>query len=314
MEGMNMWKLFEKSQCTDWEYLKWLQEVGMITSSYSCSDCNVDMVLGKKNRCQDGSVWRCKRCKNTRTVRSGSWFEKSKMPLRKIVLITYMWAERFSQAQVMRECSISSKTVVDWFSFCREVCTTLMLRYHEPIGGEGKIVEIDESMFNKRKQNRGSKKKCQQWVFGGVEQGSNKCFLAKVDRRDAKTLVPLIMKNIRPGTTIYSDSWKAYDTLGRRGYRHLKVNHSITFKDGECCTNTIEGMWGLVKRMFPRCNRQKKQFDSYLAEFMFRRRFMQGKDSLASFVEQIVNLYKPSTEDTDAEDSETETAAGSDSE
>ncbi|KAK3932709.1 putative transposase-like protein [Frankliniella fusca] len=305
MEGLNLQKLFVRGQGSDLEYLKWLHEAGVLTSEYICPNCVRPMVLGAKNRCQDGFVWRCNRCNTTRSVRVGSWFAESKISLRKIMLITYMRVYKFSQEHIMREADISNKIVVDWFSFCREVCVEIMLKQHEPIGGPEKIVEIDETLCNKRKYNKGKKKVCQQWVFGGVEQGSNKCFLVKVDKRDARTLIPLIVKNVLPGTTIYSDSWKAYETLGPRGFRHLQVNHSVTFKEGEVCTNTVEGMWALVKRSFPRCNRQKAIFDSYLAEFMFRRRWLSEGDKFAMFLEKIKVVYKPKTADDLNSDTET---------
>lgn len=177
----------------------------------------------------------------------------------------------------------------------------------DPKGGPGVIVEIDESLVGKRKYNKGKKKKCQQWVFGGVEQGSNRCFLAKVDKRDAATLVPLIKKHILPVTCIYSDCWKAYDSLGRSGYKHLTVNHSVTFKDGDVCTNKIEGMWKHVKSQFPLCNRQKQLFDSYLGEFMFRKKYGH-EDVFNAFLTRIKLVYVPLTKDPvpDSESSESD--------
>ncbi|KAE8741233.1 hypothetical protein FOCC_FOCC013219 [Frankliniella occidentalis] len=181
-----------------------------------------------------------------------------------------------------------------------EGAVEIMVNEFEPLGGPGKIVEIDESLVGKRKYNRGKKKVSQQWVFGGVEQGSNKCFLYTVKKRDTATLVPLIKKNILPGTTIYSDCWKAYSSLNKKGYHHLTVNHSVTFKDGEVCTNTIEGMWQHVKRIFPKCNRRKAMFDSYLGEFMFRKKFV-DEDLFVIFLEKISKVYKPKSSDSDDE-------------
>ena len=41
------------------------------------------------------------------------------------------------------------------------------------------------------------------------------------NRRDRKTLEPIIEAHIKPGTTIISDCWKAYDHLGAAGFQHL---------------------------------------------------------------------------------------------
>ena len=65
-------------------------------------------------------------------------------------------------------------------------------RYTEKIGGVGKVVEIDESKFGKRKYNRG-RRRGGQWVWGGVERGSDEVFMQIAPSRDAETLLPVII-------------------------------------------------------------------------------------------------------------------------
>ena len=115
-----------------------------------------------------------------------------------------MWLYKCQQQFVMRECRLSSfATIVDWYNFCREVCVTILKRDSEPIGGPGKVVEIDESRFGKRKYNRGRKVD----VFGGIERDSRRCFLVTVEDRSAETLIPIKLY-ILSGTKIISDCWK----------------------------------------------------------------------------------------------------------
>lgn len=116
------------------------------------------------------------------------------------------------------------------------------------IGGEGITVEIDECMLVRRKHHVGRIVK-HQWVFGGVQVPSGKCFLVKVDKR---TLIPIIHQYIAPGSTIISDCWKAYNTLDKSAkyhYKHLTVNHSTNFVDPQsgACTNRIESLWQKAK-------------------------------------------------------------------
>jgi len=98
---------------------------------------------------------------------------------------------------------ICQKTTVDWASFCREVlyhaCTVnaeqlgrLIIPYLFPcinikkiisiLGGEGAIVEIDESKFGKRKFHRGHRVEGV-WVFGAFERGSGRLLMAPVENR-----------------------------------------------------------------------------------------------------------------------------------
>ena len=73
-----------------------------------------------------------------------------------------------------------------------------------------------------------------QWVFGGIEEDSRKCFIAAVEDRKEETLPNLIKEWIEPGTTI-SDCWKGYVNLSKHGYMyiHKTVNQSVEFVNEE---------------------------------------------------------------------------------
>lgn len=78
-----------------------------------------------------------------------------------------------SQDQIQHELQLSSRTDVDWASFCREVCETAIMRDSEKIGGTDIVVEIDESKFAKRKYNVGHRVQGG-WVFGGREKNDKR--------------------------------------------------------------------------------------------------------------------------------------------
>ncbi|GFW13383.1 DDE_Tnp_IS1595 domain-containing protein [Trichonephila clavipes] len=133
-----------------------------------------------------------------------------------------------------------------------------------------KIVEIDESLFGKMKYGKGKR-------------------------------VKVIREWILPGTTIISDCWRAYECLSDEGYRHLAVNHSLTFKDPEtgAHTNAIEGTWSAIKRNLKgHTAHVEGQFDSYLAEYMWRR--SNEHKMIANFkdyLKAIARVYPPHESD-----------------
>ena len=112
-------------------------------------------------------------------------------------------------------------------------------------------MEIDESIFGKRKYNRGKRVKGK-WILGGVERGTLNYFLVECphNHRDHHTLVLLIKQHVRPGTIIITDGWKGYIHLGDHGYHHEDVNHSQNFVNPHtgAHTNTIEVSWGHIKK------------------------------------------------------------------
>ena len=79
-----------------------------------------------------------------------------------------------------------------------------MLDKSEKIGGDGKIVQIDERKVGKRRYHREYPVEGQ-WVCGGIEEESRKCFMVPVEDRSEATLIPIIKQWIEPGTLIVSD-------------------------------------------------------------------------------------------------------------
>lgn len=148
------------------------------------------------------------------------------------------------------------------------------------IGGPGKILEIDESKFGKRKYNRGHR----------VE---GHCFMVPVEQRNRETLLPNIKDYILPGTTIISDCWKAYYCLSNEGYTHLKVNDSLHFVDPDtgACTNKIEASWLAAKRTISSSGRRKEFYSGYLAKYMFQKRCrMENLNPFVEFMKAVGRL------------------------
>ncbi|XP_073996546.1 uncharacterized protein [Rhodnius prolixus] len=290
------------SEDGEMKVLQFCMDVALIGRRYVCPKCGCDMKLSKQNSAIDKYEWRCRVYSTPshdlrRSVRKGSWFERSKIALIDVLLMTKFFVQKRTQHDVCFELSLSSVSVCDWRSFYREVCMEIVINESSMLGGVGKIVEIDESKFGKRKYNRG-KHVDGRWVFGGVERGSNKCFFRVVETRDKDTLLDVIKTFILPGSTIYSDCWKSHDCLADEGFKHLKVNHSLNFKDPKTGvhTNAIEGTWSSIKRQLP-TRTVTGQFDSYLAEYMWHRSHSSSGDLMRDFLEGVAAVYRPPERD-----------------
>ena len=180
---------------------------------------------------------------------------------------------------------------MDWDLFCRELCEVTLFENREKLGGPGKVVQIDESKIGKRKYHRGHVVEGQ-WVFGGIEEESRKCFIVCVDDRSEATLLKHTQDWIEPGTVIVSDCWKAYVNLDKYGYTHKTVNHSVEFVSSEGYdTNKQEGHWRQMKVSLPTHGRKKEHYSSYLADFIWRY-VNRGNDLFKIFLKDVARVYK----------------------
>ena len=133
--------------------------MGLLPDKRECLTCGGNMSLINDSKVSDGHRWYCRvrtgpnKHEHRRSMRTGTFFEKSNMTLEEIIQFLYFWSHGLSQDQIQHELQLSCRTDVDWASFCREICETSIIRDSEKIGGKDIIVEIDESKFAKRKYN-----------------------------------------------------------------------------------------------------------------------------------------------------------------
>ena len=170
------------------------------------------------------------------------------------------------------------------------MCSQWVQREATLLGGPGKIVEVDEAAFGKRKFNRGKVRKTI-WVIGGVERSQGGVFLEVVPDRTSATLQQVISKWVEPGTTIITDEWKGYRSLSQSGFKHRTVCHKLHFVNPQngAHTQTIEGMWQHVRALFPLHGGRPSKVQHYLDEFVFRRN---NKDAGVLVLHDIINLIE----------------------
>ena len=274
----------------------------LILHEQQCGVCGKPAVLDFNKK-----LWRCQKksgkghkkktkCSWQQSVFKNTFFDNAHMDIETVLVFVNAYVrECFSYVFVRSELKISDKGICDWASFCREVLLEWCLKRNEQIGGAGKIVEIDESKFGKRKYNVGRLVEGQ-WVFGAVCRETRECFMVPVAKRDSSTLLAIIKDRILPGTTIISDCWKAYNCLQDEGYQHLTVNHSVNFVDPNnraTHTNNIERLWREAKSKVPLYGRRKKHFAGYLARSMFLMATPDPNKRLHIFLQEAASLYNP---------------------
>ena len=105
-----------------------------------------------------------------------------------------------------------------------------------------------------------------------VQRKGNIVALATDTVRSAE-LLPLVQEFILPGTMVYSNEFRGYDSLKQMGYPHKRIRHSEkVYVSGDVHTNTIEGFWSLVKRGIDGVYHSvsRKHLQGYLNEYAWR--------------------------------------------
>ena len=195
---------------SDDKFIAFLKEQKLIFSfDGPCDSCvNRQLILCIDNTTCGGYTWRCsnKTCLHKISSVNAASPVHNCCYRQLLRSSTESWTYKYQWEVIINETGLSNHTIIDFYNFT----SVILEEQSEPIGGPGKIVEIDESKFGKRKYNRGRRVEGV-WVFGGIEQDSNppRCFVVPVPDHSASTLIPIILEWILPGTTIASNYWKA---------------------------------------------------------------------------------------------------------
>jgi transposase-like protein len=166
-----------------------------------------------------------------------------------LLQLMFMWITDTPVVTAAVLTGVSDVTAIQWYQYYRDVCSRTMLGLEQKLGGQGVIVQIDESLMFKRKNNIGRVVE-QFWVFGMYDLSLRKGYIIHVEDRSAETLLPIIQQWVIAGTTIHSDEWRAYARLSEFGYVHQTVNHAQNFVDPVtgATTNHVEALWSRIKR------------------------------------------------------------------
>jgi len=93
----------------------------------------------------------------------------------------------------------------------------------------------------------------------------------EVEDARAATLMPIIIKKIKPDSIVYTDSWKTYNALDVNQFRHKRINHPVCFSEGKNHINGIENFWSQAERILRRYNGiDRKFFPLFLKKYKFR--------------------------------------------
>lgn len=148
--------------------------------------------------------------------------------------------------------------------------------YRGSLGGDGKHVEIDETLVGGRirGQGRGRHSDKKITIFGMVER-AGKIRTGTIQDQTASTIEPIILEHVAEGTTISTDMHGAYTNLSDT-YEHGAVDHKADeWVRGIHHTNTIEGHWSQFKRAVKgtHVHISKKHAWKYVCEFNYRRNY-----------------------------------------
>jgi transposase-like protein len=220
---------------------------------------------------------RCGPCKREFTVTVGTIFERSHVKLHKWFQAAHLMASSkkgISAHQLHRTLKVTYKTA--WFMEHR-LREAMRAGNLSPMGGSGKIVEIDETLQGRiegapRTVRWGQSHNWRNHVLTLVERGGSARSFHVSDATMA-SLLPVIRANIDRETAVVTDELNSYKRLGDEFASHEAVNHSAKeYVRGAVTTNTVEGYFSIFKRgmrgVYQHCS--EKHLHRYLAEFDFR--------------------------------------------
>ena len=130
------------------EQITFLQQKDLLATNLTCSGCHAPMTIGLKRDISDGCIFRCRICESTKSLTANSFFSKSKLPLQKWLVLLYWWMRQYPVTDAAEEAKVSRETAINVYQWLRKVCSTKLVGTPIMLGGPGKTVQIDESLFH----------------------------------------------------------------------------------------------------------------------------------------------------------------------
>jgi transposase-like protein len=251
-----------------------------------CPHCGSVKAVRMGGEAHRVGLFNCRDCREQFSVTVRTVMERSHVPLHKWVLAFHLMAaskKGVSAHQLHRMLHVTYKTA--WF-MAHRIREAMTDPDPAPLGGEGKIVEADETYHGKREipqpLSRGRvRKPTKSGKAGGAEK---RPIVALVERGGAARAIHMprvtganvhnaLLRNADTKSRLHTDESKLYPAVGAEFASHETVRHSAKeYVRGDVHTNTVEGFFGIFKRglngVYQHCGEQHLQ--RYLNEFSFR--------------------------------------------
>ena len=243
-----------------------------------CPHCGgverISKMGGKSTRI---GAYKCYQCRKPFTVKLGTIFEASHVPMRHWLQVMFLIASSkkgVSANQVHRSLGCTLKTA--WF-ICHRIREAMRSGDLAPFGGEGGIVEVDETFIGRepgKEVKRAFHHKMKVLTLGDRTTGQARSVV--IDDLKPSTIGPIVAANMAREATLMTDEAKVYSPIGKDYAAHGIVNHShgeyVSALDPQVHTNTVEGYYSVFKHgmkgAYQHCG--KKHLHRYMAEFDFR--------------------------------------------
>ena len=248
-----------------------------------CPHCGgVERISKMQGKATRMGLYKCYQCRRQFTVKIGTIFESSHVPLHiwlQAMSLIAASKKGISSNQLHRTLGVTLKTA--WFMSHR-IREAMRSGDFSPFGSGGGIVEVDETFIGHdktikpegEKKGRGYAHKHK--VLSLIDRDTGRQRSMVVDSLKAADLTPILKANIAKEAHVMTDEAGYYLGLGKYFAGHDFTRHSagqyVDYDNPEIHTNTIEGAFSIFKRgmkgIYQHCGKQ--HLHRYVAEFEFR--------------------------------------------
>lgn len=246
----------------------------------------------------------CNNCNNSYSVLVGTIFEDTKLPLFKWFLaISLMLNAKkgLSALQLGRDIGVNRKTA--WY---------LQMRIRKAMqDGDDQdlfkgIVEIDETYIGGANRNHSKEKRQERRESGlnftgmehkqaviGLLERAGRIKLQVLEKAKSKIIKPVIEQTVSTEACLVTDGFGAYRGLDKRYREHQILNkEKEEYVKGEYHTNTLEGLWTLLKRgIYGQYHKVSiKYLQAYLNEFTFKYNYRAHRSIFDFFVNKTMSV------------------------
>lgn len=238
-----------------------------------CPHCELIDATPLKGKAHREGVYQCNQCREQFTVTVGTVFEKSKIPLNKWLLANHLLCaskKGMSAAQIGRMLGVTYKTA--WFMMHR-IREAMKNDNPGPLGGEGKVVEADETYVGGIQGNRSNKRVGKKKVVMTLVERSGEARSFHIANIHGNTLRSVLVTNVDRASQLMTDQAYVYKHAGKEFKGHGAVLHGLReYVRGDVHSNTAENFFSIFKRgvIGTYHHMSEAHLHRYTAEFDFR--------------------------------------------